>query len=224
MFVYSSARGRRVYHTEQCSYVKRIAPARRCLFQTRQDAEEAGYYSCSCCSRLGKLLKKEAKQVQAFCDKERYTCRFEKGRIVITTLLEQWLIVHDGSRDKMVVYHQNHSRKIKKNSPIEGYHVQKCRFVSIYDTLLYIYDHTHGCIQKASLPGYVKRRVYESMGPNKQMPISRRKRDLRKRKSKAAKKRCDTKHVLDLIDALGDNQRELAAYSPSHDNDILKAP
>lgn len=215
MFVYSSAKGSHMYHTEQCAHAKRIKPAHYALFQTKKDAEEAGYYSCSCCSRLGKHLKREEKQVQDFCKREQYTCRFEKGRIVITTPLEKWLLVHDVNLNKVVLYHQNHSLKAKPDSPIEGYHVQAHQFMSVCSTLHYIYKHTRSYLEQPNVPTHIKEKVCEVMGlpmpstkVNLPAPMSRRKRGKRKREIKEIRKRCDVRHVLDLIDALGDNGKE----------------
>lgn len=206
MLIYSKGKGRRIYHTEQCPYSRRIRKENIGMFQTAEEAAKKGYYGCAYCSKAGKAFRMVRAKVEKFCQETGYTCGFRKGRIFVKTPVDRWLIFCFGEKGKFQIYHENHG-KHDEVSKIKGYHRQKWHFISIYDTLLSIYDHTSAYLKKANIPGHVKGRIYAAGGKPGTM-MSRRTKGKKKRKEKSRQKRRDIKCVLDLIDQIAENGKD----------------
>lgn len=205
MLVYSVGKGQRIYHTEQCPYANRIKPENRGMFQTASEAEEQGYYACSYCSKTGKAFRRSRAEIEKFCEETGYICDLRKGRIFVKTPVDSWLIFCSAENGKFQTYHENrwkHGDGFRKT-----YHRQKWRFISIYDTLLSIFDHTSAYLKKPDIPGQIKRKIYKVGGKPGTM-MSRRKKGKLKRKHKAWKKRYNVKCVLDLIDQVSAEEKE----------------
>lgn len=202
MFVYSTVKGKKTYHKEQCAYAKRITNEHLGYFQTAVEAESKGYHACIRCSKMGKHFMRHIWKIRHFCKKTGFTCQFRQGNIFVETPVDRWLLFYSEEKKRFVTYHKNNTR----DSTIEGYHNQKWVFRSVYDTLLSIYDHTNAYLDKKThVPWFVKAKIYDSRNPIPS-PVSRRKRDKRARKKKEARKRYEIGRVLDLIENLGDKR------------------
>lgn len=205
MFVYSTAKGQKTYHTEQCGYAERIKVENRGYFQTAIKAESKGYHACIRCSKTGKAFTRHIGKIRHFCRMTGFTCQFRNGKIFVETPVDRWLLFYSEQQKRFVTYHQSNTRYFDDRS-IKGYHNQKWTFHSVYDTLLSIYDHTNAYLdKKANVPWFVKAKIYCARNPIPS-PVSRRKRDKRARKKKEERKRYEIGRVLDLIDSLGDTQ------------------
>ena len=205
MFVYSTAKGQKTYHTEQCAYAGRIKDEHRGYFQTALEAEAKGYHACIRCSKTGKAFTQQIGKIRHFCRMTGFPCRFRKGKIFVETPVDRWLLFYSEEKKRFITYHQSNTRHSEEGS-LKEYHNQKWAFHSVYDTLLSIYDHTNAYLEKkANVPGVVKAKIYYARKPIPS-PVSRRKRDKRARKMKEKRKRYEIGRVLDLIDNLGDKQ------------------
>lgn len=201
MFIYSTAKRQRIYHTENCTYARQIHEEHRKYVATAAEAEALGYHACIRCSRTGKAYRREIGKIRKFCRDTGFTCCFRRGCIFIKTPVDSWLLFYSEYKRKFLVFHQNLTHR-GEGGPIKGYHRQKWAYSSVYDMLLSIYDHTYAYLEKRTgTPQGLKVKLYRS-GKCVPPSVSRKHRDKRKRKEKMEKQKHAVGHVLDLIDYL----------------------
>ena len=70
--VYASIKSReKVFHLPHCKIHTRINRDYRIAFDTPAQARSAGYRMCNCCSSMGMRLRKEQKEIDTFCEKNK---------------------------------------------------------------------------------------------------------------------------------------------------------
>ena len=170
-----------VFHTDSCRYRKNKNSSAWFTFSSVQKAKEAGYHSCSCCSRLARQMRKERRDIAERCRMRGIICRWSCGMIQIVTGRSQWYLVEGGKDFHMFLYHKNmdRSRQVDMRSPIAGYHFQKgARSGSITGFLDYITEHDR---YRADHPEQLNIRMKDGREP---LPGTRRYRRSQRRQKK----------------------------------------
>jgi hypothetical protein len=145
MYIASKKSRKKIFHTEQCSHVKNIAPQNRLYFYTLQDAQAAGYRSCRTCSAVMWYYRRESAELLSFCFENGLTLHFDrkKAALSVKTPHSLWKIIVNGQENQLFLYHRNMFDKEDPKSPFPLYHSQKFRSPTILGYLEYIVQHDH---------------------------------------------------------------------------------
>ena len=198
MYYCSKNSKKKIAHTPECSYAKRMRPANTVLFQTALEAKKAGCGFCRYCSPIGAYVKKEEAEIDRFCQEAGISCRvsLRRGCLNVDTSYSRWKIVVDGRQDGIFLYHKNLKRnEVNEEDPVPGYHIQKTRKKTVLGCLEYVSEHD---AYRINNPVHVKRAPEEKAHPRKGSKKYRKE----ERKEKKREKRRSIARVEELLDEL----------------------
>lgn len=142
MVFYSTKSSEKVFHYSHCVNARRIRKENKRSFVSSDEARQAGYRMCDCCSVVGVRLRKEQKAVDEFCHEYNITYHLEDGQLHIHTQNGEWRIIVNGRANLLFLYHKNtQSKEEKIPSIVPGFHSQAIRCATIREYLEYIVQH-----------------------------------------------------------------------------------
>lgn len=146
MFVASKCGKQKVYHVDTCGHVKHMTEGNRILFYTEQEAKEAGFRACNCCSKMARQYRKEKKAIADICSKNNISVKLYNGELHIDTCIESWKIIITERKRCLVLLHANKGiyrlKKTENGMVVHDYHLQKnIHATTIVKYLKYILKH-----------------------------------------------------------------------------------
>ncbi len=146
MYISSKSHGEKIYHTQLCTYARRMKPENKKAFYTVEEAIANGCRACNCCSVMGRKYQKEKKAIQNFARENRMKLWIDNNVVYIETETAAWKIIPIGKTKKIGLYHANMENyrfcKKEKGKIIHNYHFQKgVKADSIMGFLKYIKSH-----------------------------------------------------------------------------------
>ena len=186
---YVCAKSSRIIHINQCSHIKNTPKERRIFFVGDEKLDEAirnGYRLCKDCSRMGRRLKKERKNIDRICSRNGITYSFnrEDGGIDIVSYSGKWKILVVGKQHNIFLFHKN-TRHIDRGG-MPGYHRQNANSTTIEGYIRYIVGHDK---YRNENPLGKKRKKYKKMSGRKQRVAVKR-----------ARQRISENYVVNLIE------------------------
>ena len=202
MYYCSKNSKEKIAHTENCQYAKRIQPRNTIMYKNAIEARNAGYRVCKCCAPIKTYVKKQDKEIDQYCQQAGLSCQIDwrEGCLKVATSYSQWKIIVNGRDDYIFLYHKNfHRFGINNDDLVPGYHSQKTRKSDILGYLEYVAAHDSYRISnpiqgKAFQPA----ESHPRKGSKKFRAQERRQKNREKRRSVA--------RVLDLIEAIHNEQ------------------
>ncbi len=193
MFYFNKQSHRKIVHYAQCHCVAHQAIHRIGWFETPSEAFESGYRPCRFCNPLRVMYRQEEREILRLCQSNGLIARYTDEYMDITSIYGQWRLVPAADGEHVSLYHKNTVGIPKGRGILAGYHLQKVRYHTIEEFLLYIAE--HDCYRMRN-PLYV-------MQGKKEPPKKGTKRYRKQMKyAKRAAKRTAVNNVISLIDAL----------------------
>lgn len=141
MFYYSKNSRKKIVHKQQCPYCARMKKDNTGLFLSLDEARAAGYRLCIYCSAVGKRYLSEYKTLASYAVENGLSFRYDDGKVLIETPHSSWMIITNGKKHKMFLYHQNAENFPNERSLIPGYHSQHFQSNTILGYMEYIVEH-----------------------------------------------------------------------------------
>lgn len=140
-YYYSKNSKRKIYHTAECCYAKRISEGNMKQSSDQDKLFRKGYTFCDHCSPAGKYLKANKAYLKKKPKKAKpYTIQLVDGEIEITSSISKYLLVFfEGKR--MRLYHKNSFEVCDVETDVAGYHLQKEGNFCLAKTMKYIIEH-----------------------------------------------------------------------------------
>lgn len=137
---------KRIFHNPTCRYVKRFDEENALVFNSRDEAMNAGYTPCIYCSIIGRQYTKNRAEITAFCEKHNYNHFMRGGELyVISAGDTAWRICCDRKNNLKYLLHESKCgiHYDRRSRPYEEreYHRQKTPSTSIMGYLMYIQKH-----------------------------------------------------------------------------------
>lgn len=115
-----------------------------------REVDEISHRMCNCCSSMGMRLRKEQKEIDTFCEKNKLKYLLWDGDLMIKAPTSDWKIIINGRDKKMFLYHKNKFRSPSDDeSMVPGYHSQAARQKTILGYLQYIVAHDNFRLKEA---------------------------------------------------------------------------
>lgn len=186
MYVYSTSSKK--FHTDACSFGKKIKKANRILKCTVSEAIFDGCTPCLHCSGINKqpAFIFHKKEIIDFCRQNQISFDLYKGCIVLQDRWDKWIIMPSFNENKhLYLYHKNSSIRydVSVNTPIEkltNYHLQKDQKTSsILNNLKYIVKHRRVYEHRPNSIPYIMKQLQKQLNivvcPNQSKQKSKRK-------------------------------------------------
>lgn len=170
MFLFSKTSYPKRLHTQQCPYASRIKKENIISVHGMNEATPS-CQPCFLCSKLGRMYRKERRDIEAFCMESQFSCQWKDGYIQIDGPVESWRIVYSRSQRRIAIYHKNSTLYKPKTTDfpyetIDGYHRQHWQFRSILSALRAMLNHQWSYLERDGLPMGMKQHV-SSLLPQK---------------------------------------------------------
>lgn len=140
MFFYSTKTNKRIFHTENCKYVRAIKEENSGTVVSATQARNDGFRICKCCSRIEKDYKKNENEILKFMYENAIRCNMNKGAMLVETWHEKWMILDSDKNSQYELHHKNQYKK-GINDSVHGYHNQHVWGSDIMQMFKYIAEH-----------------------------------------------------------------------------------
>ena len=141
VYIASKKSKNHIVHTEDCSYVARMNPDNQVVYNSLNNALQAGAHWCKKCSLLYSLYQEQASWIRQYIRNKDMFVQLDEVGLRVRTPYGRWYICQMRN-NSLSLYHGNSVRpRIGMNSAIKGYHNQKVYNRDIRKMLTYIYAH-----------------------------------------------------------------------------------
>lgn len=140
MYVSSVYSRRRVVHTEDCCYSKRVKAANQRRFATVEDAFASGFRLCRHCNPVARQFRQEQQAILDCCYRQGMTCFRVYAGIRVETPYSRWMIVPSARVGGTELYHRN-TQKRETDSCYPGFHRQRVAYPTLLPHFTYILEH-----------------------------------------------------------------------------------
>ena len=141
--VYSKTSHRKTIHCIGCGRMLRVTAEKKAFFPDMRSARQAGYHPCSCCSPVRKFYRKDETKLMNYSRPHGISISYHDDAVHVQSRFDFWRIIYDDGNKTLILLHRNTRASDPKglNSPVPGYHVQKCEATSMRGILRSIADH-----------------------------------------------------------------------------------
>lgn len=157
-----------IYHQPKCRYIRRIKD-KNILETTQYEVQRQGFIPCKCCNTMIHHYQSEKQSIDFFREKKGMDFLFDnRNALYVKTEVSCWKLIYLPSRERVGMYHRNHSRfPVNFQQPWrERYHKQEDRFlyVTIEDALDYIYEHDkfRAAVDAGEIPTELSNKKYKN--------------------------------------------------------------
>ncbi len=142
MYLFSKLSKRGIVHHPGCSYLSKTLLKNVSGFREEYQSKKAGYHLCRHCMENASRISGMERSLFDFCRKNGFSFREHEGHICVDTPSSSWKIVLSEKEGGLALYHKNDfSLKKDVNSPVPGFHRQKCHAVTFTEYSSYIVSH-----------------------------------------------------------------------------------
>lgn len=171
---YSLSSHRKIVHRLGCCKLIQTPEGKKASFQDMRSAVLAGFHSCYFCSPVRKIYKEERTKLLHYSRPHGITVYYHDDAVHIQSRFDIWRAVYDDKEQKLILLHKNTNpaNHANKQTPVPGFHVQKCDSTTLKGMLRKIAAHDDFRDQQN------KKEVIQKMKPKE---VKRRKKKERKR-------------------------------------------
>lgn len=141
---YVCTKSSKVLHIIQCGHITNV-PKKNKRFIPKKDVTNAikgeGYGYCKDCSRIGRMLKKEKKMINPYCEKHNIQYQFDRtdDSLVMISRSGTWKVLFFGNHHVSFLYHKN--TKYREVGLVPGYHSQQVHCSTLFEYFEYVAKH-----------------------------------------------------------------------------------
>jgi len=108
VYISSMCYGRKVFHQQECRFVKRIKKKNRLYFQDIAAARKGGFRFCNCCSPMTRKYRKERPKIKKIIEDNGLKVQVFDNTLLINNNGVNWKIVLSEDKTKAILlYHAN---------------------------------------------------------------------------------------------------------------------